>query len=79
MTPCVIGENGFIHGQDIQQLQGNDHPPPAYNDHLSDLIILTAANVDLCGSTIVTEMNLGRSSSQSSSSSSSYDPAPLYV
>ncbi|KAJ5306867.1 hypothetical protein N7508_005882 [Penicillium antarcticum] len=79
MTPCVIGENGFIHGRDVQQLQGNDHPPPAYNDHLSDLIILTAADVDLCGRTIVTEMNLERSSSQSSSSSSSSDPAPLYV
>ncbi|KAJ6010035.1 hypothetical protein N7499_004562 [Penicillium canescens] len=79
MTPCVIGENGFIHGRDIQQLQGDDHPPPAYNDHLSDLIILTAADVDLCGSTIVTEMNIERSSSQSSSSRSSYDPAPLYV
>jgi hypothetical protein len=79
MTPCTIGEDGFIHGREVQQLQGNDYAPPAYNDHLSDLIILTAADVDLCGSTIVTEMNLGRSSSQSSSSTASSDPAPLYV
>jgi len=38
MTPAVIGDDGAIHGQDIECFQENENAPPAYGQHKCDAI-----------------------------------------
>ncbi|KAJ5573272.1 hypothetical protein N7450_010256 [Penicillium hetheringtonii] len=38
MTPAVIGDDGAIHGQDMECFQENENAPPAYGQHKCDAI-----------------------------------------
>lgn len=78
MTPHVIGEDASVHGQDIRQMQGNRSPPPAYSDHFSDLVVPTAADVDLFEHPMLTEISPTRSSSEQSTPILAVPPAPRY-
>jgi hypothetical protein len=78
MTPNMVGETGFIRGQDIQHMQGSRCPPPAYNDHFSDLIVSAATQLDNCEHLMLSEINSARSSSEQTTSIRTMDPAPRY-
>ena len=45
MSPNVIGEDAAVHGQDIQQFQINNPPPPLYEAHFNDPTILESLEV----------------------------------
>lgn len=38
MTPAIIGDDGTIHGQNIECFQENEDIPPAYGHHRCDAI-----------------------------------------
>ena len=78
MTPNVIGEDGSVHGQDIQHIQGNQSPPPAYGDRFSDLILAIATSLDACGQSMQAELNSARSAGEQSGSIHATEPAPRY-
>jgi hypothetical protein len=74
----VIGEDASVRGQDIRQIQGNWSPPPAYSDHFSDLVVSTAADVNLFEHPVLTEISPTRSSSEQSTPILAVPPAPRY-
>lgn len=78
MTPNVIGEDASVHGQDIQHIQGNQSPPPAYGDRFSDSIVAVATEANLCGHPTIADIESTRSSTQQSTSIHATQPAPRY-
>ncbi|KAJ5817245.1 hypothetical protein N7447_009478 [Penicillium robsamsonii] len=78
MTPHVIGQNAFIRGEDIQQMPGSQSPPPAYSERFSDLMISTAAQLDICGHPMLAEINSARSSSEQSATTHTTESSPRY-
>ncbi|KAJ6186544.1 hypothetical protein N7519_007845 [Penicillium mononematosum] len=78
MTPNVIGEDASVHGQDIQHIQGNQSPPPAYGDRFSDSIVAVATQLNLCGHPTIAEIDSARSSNEQSASIHATQPAPRY-
>ncbi|KAJ5338003.1 hypothetical protein N7452_004731 [Penicillium brevicompactum] len=78
MTPNVTNDGASAHGQDIQQMQSNRTPPPAYIDHFSDLVVPDATDVDIFDHPMLTEISSPRSSSEQSTPVLAVPPAPLY-
>ncbi|CAG8098962.1 unnamed protein product [Penicillium nalgiovense] len=78
MAPNVIGEDASVHGQDIQHIQGNQSPPPAYGDRFSDLVVAVATQLNLRGQPMLAEIDSARPSSEQSASIYATEPAPRY-
>ncbi|CAG7939626.1 unnamed protein product [Penicillium nalgiovense] len=78
MAPNVIGEDASVHGQDIQHIQGNQSPPPAYGDRFSDLVVAVATQLNLRGQPMLAEIDSARPSSEQSASINATEPAPRY-
>ncbi|CAG7930963.1 unnamed protein product [Penicillium olsonii] len=78
MTPHVTSDGASAHGQDMQHMQNNQSPPPAYIDHYSDLVVPGAADVELFEHPMITEIMSPRSSSEQSTPILAVPPAPLY-
>ncbi|KAJ5781098.1 hypothetical protein N7457_006258, partial [Penicillium paradoxum] len=57
-------------------IQGNQNPPPAYNEHFSDLVVLASTQLSLCEHPMLAEITSARSSSEQSATDQSVDPSP---
>lgn len=75
MTPTVTGET--VSQGDIQQMQGNRSPPPAYVDHFTDLVVPAATELELLEDPMLTEVTSARSFEQSTPLLA-MPPAPRY-
>lgn len=75
MTPNVSGET--VSQGDMQQMQGNRSPPPAYVDHFTDLIVSAATELDIFEDPMLTEVTSARSN-EPSMPLLAMPPAPRY-
>ncbi|KAJ5122591.1 uncharacterized protein N7443_002694 [Penicillium atrosanguineum] len=63
MSPDVVGENGAVHGQDIEQSQSKNIPPPPYGAHTMDLAVqdsLEGRGDSVYGNQTTTGINIGQ-------------------